>query len=660
MRHRAAELVSFATATAARTTVGQRWAIGRFVGLTIAYVAATRGERAGLRVSEFDVVFWLAAAYAFASAVVAFGLRRELPEPGLAALDLLGLTALAATSGGALAEVRGGFWLVPLLASVRVAPKWTAIWGALAGAGYVTAAVVYAASHDTGGPESAVGPLLYLTAVTAIAIGLSRRQQRLATLARRQTVLVGDSLQAESRERRRLAEALHDVALQNLLTLRQDLEHAEGGGKLDAAATRHTIEATIDELRTVVGGLHPQVLSHAGLEAALRVLAARHDARGQFTTEVSVDPSAVGRHDELLVMLAREALTNVAKHSGATEARVTVAREDDLIVLEVVDNGRGFAWDARRHAIAEGHIGLASSAARVGGFGGKLTVHQRPGGGAIVRFAVPERLTADEQLHRSEELLRTLVDSIEEYAIYTLDPGGHITSWNSGAERITGYRPDEILGAHFSRFYDPADAEGAQPARALRIALTRGSFDEEGWRVRKDGSRFWASVVVSRLESPDGRHLGYAKVTRDLSERRRGEAQAALQAEIAAHMSEGVVLIQASSGAILYANRAFETMFGYGPGQLVGMPMALHSGTRETSERISAEIQAALESDGIWRGEVRNVRADGTTFWSWVNVSILAHPEYGKSWLCVHADVAQRKRAELERRTGRASEGSPA
>ena len=122
---------------------------------------------------------------------------------------------------------------------------------------------------------------------------------------------------------------------------------------------------------------------------------------------------------------------------------------------------------------------------------------------------------------------RILVQGVIDYAIFMLDPTGIIMNWNVGGERIKGYRPDEIVGQHFSRFYTDADRAAGRPARALQIASTTGRYDEEGWRVRKDGSLFWASVVIDAIRNDSGNLIGFAKVTRDITERR--EAQQKLE-----------------------------------------------------------------------------------------------------------------------------------
>lgn len=148
--------------------------------------------------------------------------------------------------------------------------------------------------------------------------------------------------------------------------------------------------------------------------------------------------------------------------------------------------------------------------------------------GNLVGFAkvtrdLTERKAAEEELRRSEERFRLLIQSVTDYAIYMLDPGGHVSSWNPGAERFKGYTASEILGEHFSRFYTEEDKKAGIPKIALHTAEHEGRFEAEGWRVRKDGSRFWASVIIDPIKGDDGRLLGFAKVTRDLTEKRATE-----------------------------------------------------------------------------------------------------------------------------------------
>jgi PAS domain S-box-containing protein len=123
----------------------------------------------------------------------------------------------------------------------------------------------------------------------------------------------------------------------------------------------------------------------------------------------------------------------------------------------------------------------------------------------------------------NDEIFRLMVDTVQDYAIFLLDPEGHVVSWNAGAERIKGYRAEEILGGHFSLFYPPEDRTAGKPERELQLATRDGRVDDEGWRLRKDGSRFWADVVITALRDEQRALVGFVKVTRDLTERRLAE-----------------------------------------------------------------------------------------------------------------------------------------
>jgi PAS domain S-box-containing protein len=130
-----------------------------------------------------------------------------------------------------------------------------------------------------------------------------------------------------------------------------------------------------------------------------------------------------------------------------------------------------------------------------------------------------EKLSQQRDLFESERSFRLLVEGVADYALYMLDPTGIITSWNIGGERIKGYSPGEILGQHFSRFYTESDRANGKPARALGTAREKGRYEEEGWRVRKDGTFFWASIVIDPIYE-DGDLVGFVKITRDITERR--------------------------------------------------------------------------------------------------------------------------------------------
>ena len=196
-----------------------------------------------------------------------------------------------------------------------------------------------------------------------------------------------------------------------------------------------------------------------------------------------------------------------------------------------------------------------------------------------LRAEAVERAQASDLLRRSEERFRLLVENVRDYAIFWLDPEGHVASWNAGAERIKGYSAAEIIGRHFSVFYPAVDVEGGKPQMELKAAIADGRHEDEGWRVRKDGTRFWANVVLSAIYDGSGELCGFAKVTRDITERRRfadrlrrrteelalsearRESDARLQAVIE-HLSEGLV-ISDLEGNMLHWNHAASAMHGF-------------------------------------------------------------------------------------------------
>jgi PAS domain S-box-containing protein len=173
----------------------------------------------------------------------------------------------------------------------------------------------------------------------------------------------------------------------------------------------------------------------------------------------------------------------------------------------------------------------------------------------IVRAKVAgfvELFVEKEQVKRQANQLRLLVDGTRDYAIFMLDPQGRITTWNSGAERLKGYRADEIIGQHFSCFSSPEDKERDWPAQELKRAAAEGRYEEEGWRIRKDGSRFWGHVVITALRDAAGNLVGFGKVSRDLTERkRRDEALQQLHRDLEKRVQDRTAALAASNEALL-------------------------------------------------------------------------------------------------------------
>jgi len=170
-------------------------------------------------------------------------------------------------------------------------------------------------------------------------------------------------------------------------------------------------------------------------------------------------------------------------------------------------------------------------------------------GRPLYLFLQVQDVTAEEAaiegLRRSEERFRLLVEAVEDYAIFMLDPGGHIVSWNSGAQRSKGYTAEEIIGQHFRVFYPPEVAAAKHPEHELEIALREGHYEEEGWRLRKDGTRFWANVLITAVFNAAGDHVGFAKVTRDTTERRRLAQDRERAAESLAAANDELALLNA-------------------------------------------------------------------------------------------------------------------
>ncbi|MGE5596491.1 MAG: PAS domain S-box protein [Hyphomicrobiales bacterium] len=159
-----------------------------------------------------------------------------------------------------------------------------------------------------------------------------------------------------------------------------------------------------------------------------------------------------------------------------------------------------------------------------------IIVPVRDSSGKLVGFTkttrdVTDRRMAEQALHESEQRFRLLVEAVRDYAIFMVSPDGIVMSWNSGAERIKGYTSEEILGKHFSMFYPKEDAARGEPERELEVALAEGRYEEEGWRVRKDGTHFWANVTITPVRDREERLIGFAKVTRDMTERRQAREE---------------------------------------------------------------------------------------------------------------------------------------
>lgn len=208
---------------------------------------------------------------------------------------------------------------------------------------------------------------------------------------------------------------------------------------------------------------------------------------------------------------------------------------------------------------------------------------------------------------------RTLIDTVDDYAIIMLDIDGIVRSWNPGAEKTKGYTPDEIIGRHFSVFYPPESLDAQLPQRELAVASETGRFEDEGWRVRKDGTRFWANVVLTAMRGEDGSLLGFAKITRDLTARRAKDDElrrATSYARALIETARVAVLAVSANGEITDANTAAEGLLGRSREQLVGTDFsscfAAPTAARSNWERV-------FEKERISGYPLDVLRADGST-----------------------------------------------
>ena len=262
-----------------------------------------------------------------------------------------------------------------------------------------------------------------------------------------------------------------------------------------------------------------------------------------------------------------------------------------------------------------------------------------------------EQLAGIEDLRISEERFRLLVDSVRDYAIFMLDPNGHVLTWNAGAERFKGYRAAEIIGSHFSRFYPPEALAKGVPAEELRVASEAGSFEDENWRVRKDGSMFWANVVITAMRDERGHLIGYAKVTRDLTQRRNHEEALRQSEEKFRLLVEGVadyaIFMLDVNGKVASWNVGAQRIKGYAAEEIIGQHFSVFypqdvtdSGWPEHELREAALMGRFVDTG--WR-----IRKDGSAFWA--NVTITAmRDESGRllGYAKLTRDLTERKRVE--------------
>jgi PAS domain S-box-containing protein len=255
--------------------------------------------------------------------------------------------------------------------------------------------------------------------------------------------------------------------------------------------------------------------------------------------------------------------------------------------------------------------------------------------------------------HVADQRFRLLVGAVTDYAIYMLEPSGHVATWNPGARRFKGYEAEEIIGRHFSTFFTEEDKAADLPGHILRTAAAEGRFEAEGWRVRKDGTRFWAQVVVDTIRAGDGTLIGFAKITRDVTERREAERSLYESEQRFRMLVQGVrdiaIYMLDPDGRVSNWNAGAEAIKGYREEEIVGQ----HFSRFYTEEdRASGEPQRALETalkEGKYEKEACRVRKDGTRFWA----NVLIDPIFDETgrlsgYAKITRDITDKKRAAEE------------
>jgi two-component system, sensor histidine kinase and response regulator len=246
------------------------------------------------------------------------------------------------------------------------------------------------------------------------------------------------------------------------------------------------------------------------------------------------------------------------------------------------------------------------------------------------RPKVPKKAKGAKALRADEEQFRLMVEAVKDYALLMLDPDGFVASWNAGAQRIKGYKADEIIGEHFSRFYSPEDIEREHPAEILRTAAGEGRYEEEGWRVRKDGSRFWAHTVITAIRDEAGKLRGFAKVTRDVSERKENEEALRLSEErftkAFEHAAIGIALVS-PDGHWLKVNAALCHLVGYSAEELMGKTFQDITHPEDLEIDLAYVRQVLDGKINTYRMEKRYFRKDGQIVWVHLGVSLVRDKE---------------------------------
>ncbi len=280
-------------------------------------------------------------------------------------------------------------------------------------------------------------------------------------------------------------------------------------------------------------------------------------------------------------------------------------------------------------------------------------LRQMIGSCRVSQGALAARGETDEPSLEELKLFQQMVERAVDYAIFRVDVEGHVADWNVGAERITGYRAEEIIGRHFSLFYLPADIDAGKPDRGLAIAADHGQVSDEGWRVRKDGSQFWTSVIITALRDDQGRLCGFTKMTRDLTERKAAEDSLRRSEErfrLLVENSSDIITLLTTDGSILYQSLSLKRVLGYDPADRIGRNIfespLVHPDDLPAKREFIAHVIARRGE--VIEAEFRLQHADG----SWRHIQAVAcnrldDPRLG-GIVANYRDVTEHRRAEVE------------
>jgi PAS domain S-box-containing protein len=274
----------------------------------------------------------------------------------------------------------------------------------------------------------------------------------------------------------------------------------------------------------------------------------------------------------------------------------------------------------------------------------------------ILTDEITQRKKTAEELRRSEERFRLLVESVDEYAIFMLDPSGRVMSWNAGAEKINGYRADEVLGQHFSGFYVPEEPGQNRAQMALDTAVADGRFEEEGWRIRKDGSRFWASILITAVRDQTENLIGFSKITRDLSDHKRAEEELQKLAALIEHSSDFIGM-SSVEGQAFFVNPAGQALVGVDGDEAVRATEIVEYIAEEDRRRFREQVWPAILQHGQWEGEIqfRHFKT-GARIPMLQKAFCIKEPGTGHplALATISRDITERKRAEEELRLAQA------